>query len=153
MSKRIVILALAGLGVLLAQSASEQTSVTIESKTMAVKYSAGQKTPGPAAFHTDADLAFKGFTVPKGDYTIYVVPAAGGFQLAVNKATAAKAHDAKQDVGRVPMTVSKAPAPAGTCKITLTKTAALAAKIEVSWENNVASAPFHLDRAAEHSEW
>ncbi len=136
---------------LLAQTA-DQTSVTIEGKTMAVKYAAG-KTPAPAAFHTDADLVFKGFTVPKGDYIIYVIPAAGGWELAVNKATAAKARDAKQDVGRVPMTVSKAGAPAPVCKMTLTKTAALAAKIEVSWENNVASTAFHLDRVAEHSEW
>ncbi|MBZ5581714.1 MAG: DUF2911 domain-containing protein [Acidobacteriia bacterium] len=150
MSKLFFVGALAGAG-LLAQSAG-QTSVTIESKTMTVKYGAA-KTPVPAAFHTDADLVFKGFTVPKGDYTIYLVPAAGGWELAVNKATAAKTRDAKQDLGRTPMAVSKAASPASACTITLTKTAALAAKIEVSWENNVASAPFHLDRAADHSEW
>jgi hypothetical protein len=51
------------------------------------------------------------------------------------------------------MTMSKAPAPAAGCKITLTKTAALAAKLEVAWNDAVASTTFHLDRSASDVEW
>ena len=132
------------------------TSVTIESKTIAVKYAPPTaKTRLNAAFHTDADLAFKGFEVPPGDYTLYILADGPQWQLAINKATGAKAaaYDPKSDLGRVPMTMGKAPAPAPACKMTLTKTAALAAKLEVAWESTVASAPFHLDTVGADREW
>ena len=132
------------------------TSVTIESKTIAVKYAAPTvKTRLNAAFHTDADLAFKGFAVPEGDYTLYILADGPQWQLAINKATGAKAatYDPKSDLGRIPMTMGKATAPAPNCKMTLTKTAALAAKLEVAWESVIASAPFHLDTVGADREW
>jgi hypothetical protein len=135
---------------------AEQTSVTIESKTIAVKYAAPTaKTRLNAAFHTDADLAFKGFAVPKGDYTLYILADGAQWQIAINKATGAKAatYDPKSDLGRIPMTMGKAPAPVANCKMTLTKTAALAAKLVVAWENTIASAPFHLDTVGADREW
>ncbi|MGA2119165.1 MAG: DUF2911 domain-containing protein [Bryobacteraceae bacterium] len=135
---------------------AEQTSVTIESKTIAVKYVAPTaKTRLNAAFHTDADLAFKGFQVPKGDYTLYVLADGAQWQLAINKATGARAaaYDPKLDLGRIPMTMAKAPAPPANCKLTLTRTAALAAKLEVAWGGNIASAPFHLDTVGADREW
>ena len=156
-------------------SAPDPASVTINGKTVSVKYSAvsanGRKIFGevvpfnqvwqisngsPATFHTDADLAFKGFVVPKGDYTLYVLPVdAKNWQLIVNKQTGPKAltYDAKSDVGRTAMTVTEAPAPIETCRLAVVKTAASAAKIEVAWENIVASARFHPDRAGRDSEW
>ena len=143
-------------GYAFAQTAPEQLSTTIEGKTIAVKHSPqslkGQKIFG---FHTEADLVFKGATVPKGDYTLYIIGDTGNWKLAISKQTAAKAgvYDAKLDVGRVPMTVTKSPAAVEACKLKLTKTAALAAKIEVAWENTVATVPFHLDRVAGDSEW
>ena len=133
-----------------------QTSVTIESKTIAVKYAAPTaKARINAAFHTDADLAFRGFAVPPGDYTLYVLADGPQWQLAINKATGAKSamYDSKSDLGRVPMTMGKAAAPAPNCKMTLTKTAALAAKLEVAWEGAIASAPFHLDAVGADREW
>jgi hypothetical protein len=135
---------------------AEQTSVTIESKTIAIKYAAPTaKTRLSAAFHTDADLAFKGFQVLKGDYTLYVLADGAQWQLAINKATGAKAaiYDPKSDLGRIPMTMAKAPAPLANCKLTLTRTAALAAKLEVAWGGNIASAPFHLDTVGADREW
>ncbi len=135
---------------------AEQTSVTIESKTIAVKYAAPTaKTRLNAAFHTDADLAFKGFQVPKGDYTLYVLADGAQWQLAINKATGARAanYDPKSDLGRVPMAMGKAPAPVANCKLMLTKTAALAAKLEVTWGSNIASSPFHLDTVGADREW
>ena len=163
-------------GIVSAQPAApDSASVTIIGKTMAVKYSAaslkGRKIFGgvvpfnrvwrigddsPATFHTDVGLVFKGFVVPKGDYTLYVLPVdATNWQLIVNKQTGPKAltYDAKLDVGRTAMTVTAAPAPIETCRLAVVKTAATAAKIEVAWENIVASASFHPDRAGSNSEW
>ena len=39
------------------------------------------------SFHTDADLAFKDFSLPKGDYTLYILADSARWQLALNKAT------------------------------------------------------------------
>ena len=153
-------------------AAPDPASVTINGKTMSVKYSAvsanGRKIFGevvpfnqvwqisngsPAIFHTDAALAFKGFVVPKGDYTLYVLPVdATNWQLIVNKQTG-PAYDPKFDVGRMAMTVAQAPAPIETCRLAVVKTAATAAKIEIAWENIVASAKFNPDRSGSNSEW
>ncbi len=163
-------------GIIFAQTAApDSTSVTINGKAMAVKYSAvsakGRKIFGgvvpfnrvwrigdssPATFHTDADLVFKGFSVPKGDYTLYVLPVDDtNWQLIINKQTGPKAltYDAKLDVGRTAMTVTKAPAPVETLRLAVVKTAALAAKIEIAWENIVASARFNPDRSGSNTEW
>lgn len=134
----------------------QQTSTTIEGQTITAKYAPpAAKNRVAASFHTDADLAFKGVNVPKGDYTVYVLADGSQWQLALNKATGAKAatYDPKLDLGRVPMTMGKPASPAAGCKITLAKTAALAAKLEVAWNEVVASASFHLDRGASDSEW
>ena len=159
--------------IVFAQTVSpDPTSVTINGKTMAVKYSAvsanGRKIFGgvvpfnsvwqisngnPATFHTDADLAFKGFVVPQGDYTLYVLPVdATNWQLIVNKQMG-PAYDPKFDVGRMAMTVAQAPAPIETCRLAVVKTAATAAKIEIAWENVIASAKFNPDRSGSNSEW
>lgn len=132
-----------------------QSSVTIEGKTIAVTYAAPPsetQTFRGAAFHTDADLVFKGATVPKGDYTLYLVPADGTWQLAINKQKQAGPHNPKLDIGRVPMTVAKAGAPAAS-KVALVKTAARAAKVEVTWADSVGFAQFHLNRVGGDSEW
>jgi hypothetical protein len=109
----------------------------------------------PAVLHTEADLAFFGMMVPKGDYSLYVLVDANKWQLIVNKQTGAKAvtYNPKMDVGRVTMTMGKAAAPVEKCKLTLTKTAALAGKLELAWENTVAAVPFRLDVAAADREW
>lgn len=154
--------------------ALKQTSVTIEGKTIAVKYVApsmkGRKIFGALVpykqvwrigndavptFHTDADLVFQGVIVPKGDYSLYVLVDPNGWQLIINKQTGTRAltYNPKMDLGRVPMKMSKPPAALETCSITISKTAAMAAKLEVAWENTSGSAIFHLDRVAEHPEW
>ncbi len=163
-------------GIVSAQTAAPDTlPVTMNGKAMAVKYSAasakGRKIFGgvvpfnrvwlisdgsPATFHTDADLVFKGFTLPKGDYTLYVLPVdATNWQLIVNKQTGPRAitYDAKLDVGRTAMTLTQAPAPIETCRLAVVKTAATAAKIEIAWENIVASAKFNPDRSGANTEW
>jgi hypothetical protein len=57
------------------------------------------------------------------------------------------------DLGRAPMTVAKAAAPIEVSKIALTKTAAMSGKLEISWENVVASVPFKLDLVNPDREW
>lgn len=125
-----------------AVAAAEQSSVTLDGKTIAVKNAVpAAKAKISAAFHTDADLVFKGLALPKGDYTVSVVEAAGGWQLDFGK------------LGRVAMNVSKAAAPAAAPRLTLTRTAALAARLEIAVDSTVAAAPFKLDRVAGDSEW
>lgn len=135
--------------------AQEQTSATIDGHTINVKYTAAAANKRlVASFQTDADIAFKGVRVPKGSYTVYVLSDGPQWQLAVNKATGAKAasYDPKLDLGRVSMTMGKGAA-AQACKITLTKIAAMAARLEVDWNGNTGAASFHLDRGGNDSEW
>lgn len=153
-------------------SAQQQTSVALQGKTIEVRYAAqsmnGRKIFGATvpygqvwrigekaapAFHTEADLAFYGLTVPKGDYTLYVLPAAGKWQLIISHHKGAGAYDPKMDLGRVAMTLEKTAAPVEASRITLTKTAALSGKLELSWENVVASVPFRIDLVSPDREW
>jgi hypothetical protein len=134
---------------------AQQATVSIDGHAITINFAPpAAKKPATASFHTDTDLAFKGVRVPKGDYTVYVLTDGPQWRLAVNKATGAKAatYDAKLDLGRVNMVMART-APSPTCKMTLTKTAALAAKLEVVLNDEVASAPFYLDRGVNDKEW
>jgi hypothetical protein len=60
--------------------------------------------------HTDADLDVGGLAVPKGDYTLFVNLAnPASWDLIVNKQTGQSGleYHAKQDSGRIKMTVNK----------------------------------------------
>jgi hypothetical protein len=159
-------------GIAFSQQAS---SVTIEGKSIAVRYSAPsantQKVFGgivpfnrvwqigkgaPAAFHTDVDLILEGLSVPKGDYSLYLLPGdSAKWMLIVSRQTGQKAltYDPKSDLGRVPMKTAKAGARVETCQLGLTKTAPLAAKLDLAWEDTVGTARFHLDRVTSDPEW
>lgn len=158
-----------------AQPAPPATAtVNIGGSTITVKYSAlsvkGRKIFGGvvpygkawgigenavATLSTDSDLVFKGGGLPAGDYSLYILPAADGWQLIFSKATGAQAlnYDAKMDVGRVPMAVSTAKAPVETCKITLGSVAGVYTKLELAWENTVASVSLYRDVGASDPEW
>jgi hypothetical protein len=151
------------------QSPPAQTSVTIGGKAITIKYFApslrgrkmfgadGQISKDPnypvwragadnaTALHTDADLNIGGLEVPKGDYTMYVlVNPSMPWQLIINKETGQWGltyHDA-MDLGRVPMTVTKPSAPIETLKITLSSASANKGKLQMDWENVIASVPF-----------
>jgi hypothetical protein len=144
------------------------TSVTFGDKTLTIKYSApsvrGRKMFGEGgiiskdrtypvwragansatAFHTDADLDIKGLAVPKGDYTIFVLVNADPWQLIINKQTGqwGLAYDQKQDLGRVPMDMSKPAEPIETYKMTLSSTGANSGKLQLEFESFIASVPF-----------
>jgi hypothetical protein len=154
-----------------AQSPPEQTSVVIGGKKLSINYSApsvrhrkifgaggllSQDPTYPAwragansatAFHTDADLDIGGLQVPKGDYTIYVwVADPDNWQLIINKETGQWGlnYNAKMDVGRVKMAMSKPPALIETYKMTLSGTGPRTGKLQLEWENHIASVPITL---------
>ena len=138
------------------------TSVTVDGKTITIKYSApsvrGRKIFGElvpygkvwraganaaTALHTDADLDIGDLVVPKGDYTLYVWPEPDQLTLIVNKQTGqwGTTYDQAQDLGRVKMTMSKSQTPIETYKITLSQKGPKAAQLELAWENTIATVP------------
>jgi hypothetical protein len=147
-----------------------EASVTIAGKVLTIKYSApsvrGRQVFGDGgviskdktypvwraganaatAFHTDADLDIKGLAVPKGDYTLFILTKPEPWQLIINKQTGqwGLSYDQAQDLGRVPMDISKPPAAIETLKYTLTSTGADSGKLQLEWENVVASVPFTI---------
>ena len=136
---------------------AEQSAVSLDGKAISVSYTPAAA-KGKAAiqkiadtFKTDADLVFKGAMVPKGEYSLYVLTAGDKWQLIISKP--GKAYDAKLELGRVNMLPSKAPAAAEGTRVTLTKVAALAAKLEVASDGTAAFAQFRLDRVGANSEW
>jgi hypothetical protein len=144
-----------------------QTAVTINGKKLKIAYSApsvrGRKIFGPGglishdptypvwragandatAFHTDADLDINGLAVPKGDYTLWVLADTNQWKLIINKQTGQWGLDYSQnrDLGRVPMNMSKPPAPIETLKITLSSEGGNKGKLQLAWDNTVASVP------------
>ncbi|MGA3202717.1 MAG: DUF2911 domain-containing protein [Bryobacteraceae bacterium] len=150
------------------QSPSAATSVTIGGKTISIKYSApslrgrqmfspdGRISKDPnypvwragadeaTALHTDADLTIAGLNVPKGDYTVFVLVNVKPWQLIINKQTKqwGLEYHADQDLGRVPMTISKPAAPIETLKISLLHKAGNGGDLKMEWENVIATVPF-----------
>lgn len=144
-----------------------QTDVTVAGKSISIKYAApsvrGRQIFGEGglvskdrtapvwragannatAFHTDATLDIKGLTVPPGDYTLFVLPATP-WQLIVNKQTGqwGLTYNQAQDLGRVPMDMSKPSAQIETLKYTLSGTGANSGKLQLEWDNYIASVPF-----------
>ena len=159
-----ILLTLAAVPVLAQYSSPPaQTSVTIQGKQISIKYCApqmhGRKIFGglepynkvwragandATALHTTADLQIKSLSVPKGDYTIFVWLDAKQWQLIINKQTGQwglEYHQA-QDLGRVPMDMSKPSAPIDVYKITLSSAGGNNGKLQLEWENTIASVPF-----------
>jgi len=154
---------LAAIGV--AQSPPANTEIIVNGKKISIKYSApsmrGRKIFGPdgiiskdpnypvwragansaTALHTDADLMIGSLHVPKGDYTLFVDTGANPWQLIVSKETGqwGLAYKKQNDLGRVPMKVTKPASPIETYKMTLTGTGGSNAKLELAWENVVAT--------------
>ncbi|MFB3777751.1 MAG: DUF2911 domain-containing protein [Bryobacteraceae bacterium] len=155
-------------------AAVEQSSIAFDANKITVKYSApsmgGKKVFGgivpykqvwpiggasAATFHTESDLVFRGVVVPKGEYSLYLLPEPDKMQLIISKQVGPKTqvYNPKMDLGRVPMVVRKVTSPVEACKLTLTKTASRAGRIEMSWENTMAFAAFQLDWAPGDPEW
>ena len=167
----IAIACLAALAVAQQQPALQQSAVKMGSKSITLKYSApsmaGRKIfggvvpynqvwrAGSPVFHTDADLDIQGLAVPKGDYTLYVLPNAKEWLLIVSKQTGpqATAYSQKMDLGRVPMDMKKSGAPAETLRLTLKSFGSFAGTLELAWEDTVASVPFSINASEPNREW
>jgi len=139
------------------------TSVTIAGKKISIQYHApsmhGRKIFGglepyhkvwraganeATALHTDADLTIGKLSVPKGDYTLFVSLDPAQWQLIVNKQTGEWGLDyhQEQDLGRVPMQMSKPPSPINTFEITLSDAGGNRGLLKMEWENTIASVLF-----------
>jgi hypothetical protein len=99
------------------------------------------------ALHTDADLKIEDLLVPKGDYTLFVWLDEKQWLLIVNKQTGQTGleYDASRDLGRVPMTMSRPPKTIEKFRITLSKTAFDEGRLELGWEDTVASVGFKVN--------
>jgi len=154
-----------------AQSPPAQTAIALGGKKLSIQYSAPsvrhRKIFGPGgllsqdptypawragansatAFHTDADLDIGGKAVPKGDYTLFVlVSDPDHWQLIINKQTGqwGLSYSQAQDLARINMTMSKPPSKIETFKITLSKGSGNDGKLEMAWDNYIASAPIKV---------
>lgn len=90
---------------------------------------------------TEADIVIGGLKVPKGEYALFTIPTEKAWTLVVNKTATqwgAFKHDAKQDLGRVPMTVTAGTKPAEQFTIELVP-AGKQLTLKLSWDKTVAS--------------
>ena len=97
------------------------------------------------ALHTDADLDLGGLAVPKGDYSLYInVANPAAWDLIVNKETgqSGMTYDATKELGHVKMTMGKPPAMVEQLKYTLSNAGGNKGKLQLAWENVVASVNF-----------
>lgn len=160
---RFVVLSLALFGLTVAAcgqkpSPAAETSATIGGKKVTIKYSApsmrGRKIFGglvpygqvwraganeATTLTTDGDLMIGTLSVPKGSYTLWVLPTADSWQLIVNKQTGQWGTDysAAQDLGRTPMKLTKSSAPVEKFRIELSP----AGTLKMEWENTIATVP------------
>lgn len=94
---------------------------------------------------TDKALMFGSLHVNPGTYTIYTVPNEKEWTLVVSKKTGQWGipYPAGEDLGRAPMTVSKAPKPAEQLTISI-EDAAKGGTLHVDWGTTRASIPFTI---------
>ena len=155
-----------------AASPAKETTVTINGKKIGIWYHApsvkGRKIFGSADslqpegsvwrlgadnatwLHTDADLDIHGVKVAPGDYSLYVDLDAGKWKLIVNKKTGqwginrdgSTTRVAAEDVGVAAMTMSKPATSVEQLKISLSSTGGNKDRLQVEWENVIASVDF-----------
>ena len=156
-----------GMSVAFAQESPPETaSASVGGKTISIRYSApsvrGRKIFGPGgllsgdptypawragansatSFHTAANLQIGSLNVPKGDYTLYCwVKDPEAWDLIINKQNGqwGLEYDAKQDLGRVKIAMSKPPGVIETLKYTLADQGGGKVKLQLEWEKHIAS--------------
>ena len=92
-------------------------------------------------FVTDTNVTVSGKAVPAGSYTIFTVPKADAWSLVISKKTGEWGTDypgEKEDLVRVPMTVSKTSAPVENFTIAFDQ-AGSKCTLRMEWENTRAS--------------
>jgi hypothetical protein len=96
---------------------------------------------------TDQTLSFGTVTVPAGSYTLYTIPGEKEWTLIVNKQTGqwGTQYSEAQDLGRIPMKVTRLDGPAEQFTITIAP-AAGGGEIHLDWESTRAVAPFAVKK-------
>lgn len=92
---------------------------------------------------TDKALKFGTLSVPAGRYGLHTIPMSGTWQLIISKREKGWGipYPAGQDLGRVPMTMGKAPKPAENLTISVEDTAT-GGMLHIDWGTTRASIPF-----------
>jgi hypothetical protein len=87
---------------------------------------------------TNTDLKIGTLAVPKGVYTLYIAAAEGSWKLVVNKQKGqwGTEYNEPQDLGRVPLKLTKLSSPVETLKITLAN-----GMLDIEWGSTKASVP------------
>jgi hypothetical protein len=151
------------------QSPAAETSVTINGKTISIKYHAPSLRgrtdifgpSGPIAkdstypvwraganeatsLTTTGDLDINGLHVPAGSYTLFVALNNGHWELVVSKQTGQWGldYDKSKDLGRTAMTMSKPGSKVETYKMALSSKGGNRGELRLEWENTAASVPF-----------
>ncbi len=96
---------------------------------------------------TDKALKFGNVAVPAGTYTLYAMPSGGTWELIISKKTGqwGVPYPKGEDLGRVPMMVSKTAAPVEQLTISVEPNTASGhggGMLKIEWGNTSASAPF-----------
>jgi Protein of unknown function (DUF2911) len=137
--------------------------ITLKDQTISIAYSrpsmrgrkvvGGELVPYGRVWRTGANEATKlstpvaltiaGKAVPAGDYSLFTLPAESGWTLIINKQTGQSGleYNQEQDLARVPMKVSKLPAPVEQFTISWNKKGASSADLVLEWENTRVSVP------------
>lgn len=105
--------------------------------------------------HTDLDITLGTLKLPRGDYSLYMLYTAGGWQLIVNRATGrwGTDHDAAQDLGRVALTSRTLAEPEESLTIYLVPDsprprsgyADLGGTLRIKWGRTELTAPWAID--------
>jgi len=92
---------------------------------------------------TSRALKFGNLSLPAGTYTLYTIPTGGTWHLIVSKSTGqwGVPYPKGQDLGRAPMTLTKAAKPAEQLTISVEDTKA-GGTLHVDWGTTRASIPF-----------
>ena len=92
---------------------------------------------------TDKQLKFGTLVVPAGTYTLNTIPVGGTWQLIVSQSVGkwGVPYPKGEDLGRVPMTLGKAPAAAEMLTISVQDTSA-GGTLHIDWGTTRASIPF-----------
>jgi hypothetical protein len=137
------------------QSPPADTSMKVGGKDVTIEYNApsvrGRKVEGglipygqvwrlgadsATTLTTDTDLKIGNLSVPKGVYTLYIAATEGGWNLVVNKQKGqwGTEYNESQDLGRVPLKLTKLSQPVETLKITLNN-----GMLDIEWGSTKAS--------------
>lgn len=100
-------------------------------------------------FRTDRALDFGGTTLPVGTYTLWTLPAPGGWKLVVNSETGqwGTEHKTEKDLFTLPMTVSTVPSVVERFTIRVEPNAE-GGVLHMEWDTTRASIPFRVAVAA-----